>query len=39
VALDEILNRFPDWTVDKEHARLASSSSTRGWETLPAVTR
>jgi len=36
VALDEILNRFPDWTVDSEKAELSLSSTTRGWETLPA---
>jgi len=35
VALEEILKRFPDWTVDMEHAALASSSTTRGWDTLP----
>lgn len=37
VALDEVLKRFPDWTVDTESARLSSSSTTRGWDTLPAV--
>ncbi len=36
IAMDEILKRFPDWTVDIENARLASSSTTRGWDTLPA---
>lgn len=36
VALQEILKRFPDWTVDTEHAKFSSSSSTRGWDTLPA---
>jgi cytochrome P450 len=36
VALDEILKRFPDWTVDMEKAELSSSSTTRGWDTLPA---
>ena len=39
VALDEVLKRFPDWTVDVENAKLSSSSSTRGWDTLPAFTR
>jgi cytochrome P450 len=39
VALDEVLNRFPDWTVDTEHAMLKSSTTTRGWETLPVFTR
>jgi cytochrome P450 len=36
VALDELLKRFPDWTVDLENAQLSSSSTTRGWDTLPA---
>jgi len=36
VALQEILKRFPDWTVDTDNAKLSSSSSTRGWDTLPA---
>ncbi len=39
VALDEILKRFPDWTVDIDNAKLSSSSTTRGWDTLPAFTR
>ena len=39
VALDELLKRFPDWTVDLDNARLSSSSTTRGWDTLPAFTR
>ena len=37
VALEELLARFPDWEVDLEHAKLASTSTVRGWETLPAV--
>ena len=39
VALDELLKRFPDWTVDMQNAELSSSSTTRGWDTLPAFTR
>jgi len=39
IALDEILKRFPDWTVDMDHAALSNSSTTRGWDTLPAFTR
>ncbi len=35
VALEEILKRFPDWTVDTDNAQLSSSSSTRGWDTMP----
>jgi cytochrome P450 len=36
VALQEILKRFPDWTLDTENAKFSSSSSTRGWDALPA---
>jgi cytochrome P450 len=35
VALQEVLKRFPEWEVDYEHAELASTSTVRGWETLP----
>jgi cytochrome P450 len=38
IVLDELLKRFPDWTIDTENARLSSSSTTRGWDTLPAFT-
>jgi cytochrome P450 len=37
VALDEVLQRFPDWEVDWSGARLARTSTVRGYETLPAV--
>jgi cytochrome P450 len=37
IALDEVLSRFPDWTVDLDNAHLASTSTVRGWETMPAV--
>jgi cytochrome P450 len=38
VALDEVLKRFPEWDVDLETAYLSSTSTVRGWETLPAFT-
>jgi hypothetical protein len=38
VALDEVLQRFPEWEVDRERARLTPTSTLRGWETLPVVT-
>jgi cytochrome P450 len=38
VALEEILKRFPEWEVDLEHAKLAPTSTVRGWATLPVVT-
>jgi cytochrome P450 len=39
VALDEVLNRFPEWDIDMENARLSPTSTVRGWETLPAFIR
>ncbi len=39
IALDEFLNRFPEWDVDLGGAHLAPTSTVRGWETLPAVLR
>ena len=38
VALDEVLNRFPEWEVDWDNAVQARTSTVRGWETLPVVT-
>jgi cytochrome P450 len=35
VALDEVLNRFPEWTGDQDRAKLASTSTVRGYKTLP----
>ncbi len=34
VALDELLNRFPDWEIDYDTAQLAPTSTVRGWEKL-----
>jgi len=39
VALEEVLKRFPEWEVDFANARLASTSTVRGWERLPVFTR
>ena len=40
IALDEVLNRFPDgWEVDWDNAKQARTSTVRGWQTLPVVTR
>jgi len=38
IALDEVLNRFPDWEIDTDVAEL-DSSLVRGWKSLPAVLR
>jgi len=37
VAMEEILRRFPRWDVDWEKARLAQTSTLRGWDSLPLV--
>jgi len=37
IALDELLDRFPEWDVDYARAKLAPTSTVRGWETLPVV--
>ncbi len=39
VALDEVLNRFPDWEVDEDHVRVSSTSTVRGFETMPVFVR
>ena len=36
IALDEILNRFPEWDVDLDNAVL-DHSAVRGWQSLPAT--
>jgi cytochrome P450 len=38
VALDEVLQRFPEWDVDWANAKQARTSTVRGWETLPVFT-
>jgi cytochrome P450 len=37
VALDELLNRWPEWDIDYETAQLAPTSTVRGWERLGIV--
>jgi cytochrome P450 len=37
VALEEILARFPKWSVDLDRAALSVTSTMRGWETLPMI--
>jgi cytochrome P450 len=38
IALDEVLDRFPDWEVDHEAAEL-DVAVVRGWRSLPLVVR
>jgi cytochrome P450 len=37
IALEELLKRFPDWEVDESGARLAQTSTVRGYDALPIV--
>jgi cytochrome P450 len=39
VALDEVLQRFPRWQVDYDKAVQARTSTVRGWQSLPVITR
>jgi cytochrome P450 len=39
VALEELLNRWPEWDVDYGGIKLASTSTVRGWERLPIIMR
>jgi cytochrome P450 len=39
IALDEILDRFPEWDVDLSEAEISPTSTVRGWESMPAVLR
>jgi cytochrome P450 len=38
IALDEVLQRFPEWEVDWDGAVQARTSTVRGWERLPVST-
>jgi len=37
VALEEILRRFPEWEVDLPNAVFSTTSTIRGWDSMPAV--
>jgi cytochrome P450 len=37
VALDELLNRWPEWGIDYDTAQLSPTSTVRGWERLRIV--
>lgn len=38
IVVEEVLKRFPTWDVDLDNARMASTSTVRGWESLPVFT-
>jgi cytochrome P450 len=37
IALDEVLNRWPDWEIDLESAIRSPASTVRGWDSMPAI--
>jgi cytochrome P450 len=37
IAAEEILKRFPTWEVDWQNAKMAQTSTVRGWQTLPLI--
>lgn len=37
VALEELLNRWPEWDIDYDHTELAPTSTVRGWERMPLI--
>ena len=37
IALDEVLNRWPEWDIDWDSAVRAPTSTVRGWDSMPAV--
>jgi cytochrome P450 len=37
VALEEVLKRFPEWSVDEGRAVLRPTPSTRGFDALPVI--
>jgi cytochrome P450 len=38
IALDEVLNRFPEWETDLDNAYIELTPAVRGWETMPTYT-
>jgi cytochrome P450 len=39
VALEELLNRWPEWDVDYDNIELAPTSTVRGWARMPIIVR
>jgi len=39
IALEEVLKRFKDWEVDEPNTVMSSTSSVRGWDSMPVFLR
>jgi cytochrome P450 len=37
IALEEVLSRFHEWDVDYDNIKMATTTTVRGWETLPTI--
>jgi cytochrome P450 len=37
IALEELLRRIPDWSVEFDRAELTKGVDTRGWDSLPVA--
>ena len=37
IALDEVLNRLPEWEIDLTARAARPTSTVRGWDSMPAV--
>jgi cytochrome P450 len=37
IALEEVLKRFHEWDVDYDNAKMATTTTVRGWESLPTI--
>jgi cytochrome P450 len=35
IGLEEVMKRFPAWDVDYDNIKMSTTSTVRGWETLP----
>ena len=39
IALEEVLKRFPEWDVDYSNAVLSTTSTVRGWDSMPVFAK
>jgi cytochrome P450 len=39
IALEEVLKRFETWDLDYDNIKMATTTTVRGWETLPTFIR
>jgi cytochrome P450 len=37
IVFEEVLQRFPEWQIDRDKAELSPTSTVRGWQALPVA--